>query len=190
MKRSIVAIGILLIGFVTIRCGKDDDASKSSMTLKVDGQAVELSVSTATLSFETQNDHEGRALQMLGSANGKMLTIGISNWDFQNPPENGIKVKTYTAAFDENIVGEAECLSLDGGSVELCEGILITYTVGDKMYMSALYEGEYDGFVKVTACDGSAKKASGEFDLKLDDGEGNELALEGSFENVTYIVVN
>ena len=190
MKRVIVGVSALLIAFISIRCDKNEDApAKAGMTLKVDDESKEPVVGTATLSFETQNDHEGRALQMAATVNGNLLTIGVSNWDFQNPPENGVKAKVYTSEFSEDMTAEAECMSLEEGAVELCEGILVTYTVGSQMYMSALYEGEYDGFVKVTSCDGSAKKVSGEFDLKLDDGDGNEISLKGTFENVSYIVV-
>ena len=193
MKRTIFGITVLLFTITLMNCGKKEDeavAPKPSVTLTIDGTAKSVVAASAILAFETQNDHEGRSLNITSMEGNNPLSIAVSNWDFQNPPKDGIKLKTYDNLFADQGTTGAECLSLESGAVMLCDGGLVTYMKDNQVYMSALYDGAYKSFIKVTACDPSKKSISGEYDLKVMDGDSTELTLKGKFENIVYTVVH
>jgi hypothetical protein len=191
-----VIIGILAVSLAFTQCDKKDDAApqqKASLTFSVNGTSKEASVSSGVLSFRTQHSHQVRYLQISSIVEGNHFSIAVSNWDFQNPPNDSIKVKTYNNVFAEQNIAKSECLPV-GGNVSLCDRGFVTYVVdadaaNGKTYMSGFYDGDYNGFIKISACNPANKTVSGEYDVKVDDGDGVELTLKGKFENVIYLVV-
>lgn len=183
---SLLLISTLFISFSG--CG-DDDSASPSMTLNIDGTNVKITTVTGVMIFTNQNGYEARGLNITGlTSDDNYITVQITNWDFQNPPNNGFLKKKYYNIFDSEEGQEAaECLEDDG--ITMCDGGLLTYTVfdgGGEIYTSA-FDEDLAGFIEVTASNG--KKISGNFDAIIT-GFSNEtdLHVTGTFKNVGYRV--
>jgi hypothetical protein len=182
--------GILSIAIISLlaACNKSDEATlKPTLTLIVNGSSKEVSIPEGVLDISlTQNGHEHRTLMVSAMVERHAFSFGVFNVDFQNPPVDGIKIKSYTSVFAAN--STAECLSLDG--VQLCDGGLVNYREGGNQYLSDLNDAPYNSFIKITACDPLRKTVSGEFDVMVNQqGIGAAIVLKGEFKSVVYQVV-
>lgn len=194
-KQAIKLIGLLSILLATLtftHCGDND--FKPSVSYTIDGENQKVASVTATLQFEAQYDHEGRSLYITAAAGlSKMLSVAVSNWDYQNPPDNGILTKTYDATFDFETNEDndlATCLELTGGNegVFLCDGALVTYIGNNDIYFSA-FGSNTQASVTVTACSPSKRTISGTFTAKVQNFNEEELTIAGEFKNVKYTVL-
>jgi hypothetical protein len=149
---------LLLLGIVfTFSSCSDDGGEGSKFTYKVDGESQKVQTVSGILQFETQYDHEGRGLYITAAEGlSKILSIGVSNWDFQNPPDEGILTGDYDATFDFESTEENpfanNCLELAGEGVTLCDGGLVTWISGGSTYYST-FDGETDATITITKCD-------------------------------------
>lgn len=184
MKKLFSALALMTLLSAFIGCGDDDDSSKSSMTLTIDGTGQKVSNAAGVLAFETQYDHEGRAVVIVGEVGDNQITLSVANWDFQEPPADAVKSKDYSVIMDENTPETAQCLELEG-DVFLCDGALVTYMTDTDVFYSAIVE-DYQGYIKVTSCSG--KRISGEFDVKAEGQDENVITMKGTFTNIPYIV--
>lgn len=182
---------ILLTSITLTHCG--DNEFKPSVSYTIDGENQKVVTVTATLQFETQYDHEGRSLYITAAAGtSKLLSVAISNWDYQSPPDNGILVKTYDATFDFDTNEDndlATCLELTGDNegVFLCDGALVTYIGNNDIYFSA-FGNNTQASVTVTACSPSKRTISGTFTAKVQNFNEEELTITGEFKNAKYTV--
>jgi hypothetical protein len=184
----------LLILTCFVNCGEDE--SPTSVTYSIDGENQKVRTVTAYLQFSTDYDHEGRTLYIT-AANGSsiMLSIAIANWDFQNPPNNGLVEKTYDATFDYESGSDnefASCLELTGNNadVHLCDGALVTYIGESDIYFSA-FDNNTQATVTLTDCNPSKKTMSGTFTAKVQNfSEDDDFVITGEFKNVKYSIFN
>jgi hypothetical protein len=190
-RKIMSIVTILLTAVAFTHCG--DDEFKPSVSYTIDGENQRVVSVTGMLQFETQYDHEGRALYITAAAGtSKMLSIAVANWDYQNPPANGILTKTYDATYDfESESGNdlATCLELTGDNtgVFLCDGALVTYILNNDVYFSA-FDGNTQASVTVTACSPSKRTISGTFTAKVQNFDAQELTIVGEFTNAKYTV--
>jgi hypothetical protein len=195
MKKSLIhrlsLASILLTSVLFTHCGGDD--FKPSVSYTIDGENQKVASVTASLQFETQYDHQGRSLNITAAAGtSKLLSVVVSNWDYQNPPDNGILTKTYDATFDFETETEndlATCLELTGVNegVFLCDGALVTYIGNSDIYFSA-FDGNTEASVTITGCNPSKRTISGSFMAKIQNFDSNELTVSGEFKNVKYSI--
>jgi hypothetical protein len=149
---------------------------------------------TGLLAIAVEYDHKKQSLK-LGTTNSfsESLTITVSNWDFQNPPENGVIDKVYDATYDaeqgENHGPHVECIDLTGANagVSLCDGGLITLMLDGELYTS-IFTGNEDGTITITEINPEKRSVSGSFSVKVQASIGNKLKLSGTFTNVKYEV--
>ena len=174
------------LSLVLSGCG-DDEASSPSLTLNIDGTNIKVTTVTGLLIFSDESGHEARTLNLTGlTKNGDYLSIQVTNWDFQNPPANGLVVKKYYNLFDgEEGIASADCLDI-GDGVSLCDAGVVTFIpdAEDEIYTSA-FDEDVEGVIEITASKG--KKVSGTFDVILT-GFSNETDIhaKGTFKNVGY----
>src|SRR5262245_19671613 len=97
---------LLLCGLLT-HCDHDGNApvGNASITLTVNGTSKPVEIRTGTLEFEPK----GRNIRITSASEGSLFTMTVYNWDFQNPPPNGIKAKMYGNLFSKNKSAMAEC---------------------------------------------------------------------------------
>ncbi len=182
---------ILALAFVFTFCSKDDEVSKPQFAFTIDGTSQKVQVTSGVLLSEIQYGHEGRALYITAvSENHKTLSVGVSNWDFQNPPDNGILTGEYNATFDfENTQEEnpfGDCLAVEGAT--LCDGGLVTLIEDNNSYFSA-FDGATDATITITKCDAGKRTVSGTFSAKVASFDGvQQYTIAGSFDNLTYLV--
>jgi hypothetical protein len=157
------------------------------ITLTVDGVAQEITLDYAILRVGATGNKERTLVIWAHSnwapTNSAGVAISMSNYDFQNPPVDGLITKTYYDPKNSN----ATCQQL--GTTTLCDAGIVTYLI----YSSAFYNGPaYESTIKITHNDVSAKRISGEYDVKVQTARNtpNILTLKGKFDNVNYTIVN
>jgi predicted small lipoprotein YifL len=181
MKNIHSLLAILLLSILT-QCGSKDPAPASSITLTVDGTTKSVTPTPSLLRVETTTTNKGRTLGINAAEGSNLLILSISNQGFQNPPEDGLLVKTY---YDPTS-SKATCIS-SNGIVKYCDSGIVTYLVGTTFYSSAFYDNSlYESTIKVTSNDVVSKRISGEFDVKVQAGSNEVLTLKGKFENISY----
>ena len=184
---------ILASAFVFTFCGDDDKPSTPQLTYTLDGESQNIQAVSGILQSQIEHNHEGRALNINAVVgNGQTLSIAVSNWDFQNPPDNGVLTGEYDATWDfEDTETEnpfANCLSLDGG-VTLCDGGLVSLISASKFYTS-VFDGNTEASITISKCDAPNRTVSGTFSAIISEFDGVEqFTITGSFTNVKYIVL-
>lgn len=184
MKKLFSRLFILLVLVQFIGCNGDDASPSASISLSIDGAKQSVKFSGAQLLVEDYGDHEGRSLNITAISGTNVLTVAVSNWSFQNPPEDGVIAKKYENLFTDQTLDKGQCMS--EGIEEYCDGGTVTYT-SDDFYASAFYEGSYAGFVHITKCDTKSKRISGTYDVVVSN-DTDEFTLKGEFKNVPYLV--
>lgn len=188
MKKISLFLSVALfatLSFLLSGCG-DDESPSPSLTLNIDGTNIKITTVTGLLIFSDESGHEARTLNLTGlTKNGDYLSIQVTNWDFQNPPTNGLVVKKYYNLFGgEEGIESADCLEV--GDVTLCDAGVVTFIpdAEDEIYTSA-FDEDVEGVIEITASKG--KKVSGTFDVILT-GFSNETDIhaKGTFKNVGY----
>lgn len=189
MKKSPFLLSFFAFAFiVTLFSGcSGDETESASITLTLDGQSKKIKTITGVLVFTTISGHEARGLNITGTLdNDAYFVIQVNNWDFQNPPANGLIKKKYFNITGDGIE-DADCIESQGST--LCDGAMITYVPSggsNEFYMSA-FSDALDGFVEVTASNG--KRVSGTFDLVITEASSEEsIRATGTFNNVRYVV--
>lgn len=168
-------------------CGSKDAAPAPSVTLTINGKAENMTFTSALLKVETAG--QGRAISINAASGTKLLIIAFSCLESQNPPPDGMVVKTYYDVTTSLGLSKATCKQV--GNQGSCDGLVMSWITSldssTGLYITGIYSGpEYEHTVKVTSNDANAKRISGEFDVKLQNGTGDVVALKGTFTNIPY----
>ncbi|MEM9822806.1 MAG: hypothetical protein AAF985_17125, partial [Bacteroidota bacterium] len=161
---------LILISLFLFSCGSGSDGEddpgemmNGTMTVIKDGVSFEIEATNNTLLSEVQSGNEGRRLDIRCNVDGGTLFISVSNWDFQNPPVDGILTKTYKTNEQDPSTTNSSCM--DVGNFTLCDGALGTYTVGTtEIYTSEGFDIDEEGTITITGNDPSNKRVSGTFE--------------------------
>jgi hypothetical protein len=190
----VISQGLLLTTLLLFaQCGDDDD-SGPALTYTIDGQSQPVQTVTGVLMSEIQYDREGRSLNITAAQGfDQLLSVAVSNWDFQNPPDNGILTGEYDATLDEDNTEDnplAECLPLtdENEGIYLCAVGLISMVSGQDLYFS-VFDGDTGATIVITSCDPGKRTVSGTFQGKIGTIDGETIkTISGSFTNVKYTV--
>lgn len=195
IKLRILSLALILIlsGTFTF-CGDTSTEVSTHFVYKVDGISKEVQSIAGIIQTEIQYDHKKQTLTMSASNSfAEIITVSVSNWDFQTPPENGLLEKEYDATYDEE-QGESnsphiQCIDLTGANagVTICDGGIVTFTQDSKLYTS-IFTGNENGTITITKCDPEQKSISGSFAVQVQYAIGQKLKLAGTFTNVKYTV--
>ena len=194
VKTKILAhLSILMLAATFTFCGDDAEPAESThFAYSIDGITKNVQSITGMLQSEKQYDHEESSLKVnVSNSTSQMVTISISNWDFQNPPKDAILEGEYDATFDIEGMDQAnpngECLALTGSNagVTLCSGGAITYTLQGEVYTST-FDGNTEATITITKS--TKRKISGSFTATLENLSGEQLTVSGTFKNVKYEV--
>lgn len=193
--RSLFAKLLLLTFPVMLTFCGDDDEGGSKLSYTIDGQSQKVETVIGVLQYEIQYDHEGRGLYITAAKGmDQMLSVAVSNWDYQNPPDEGVLEKEYDTTFDVEETSEdhplSDCLVLSGDNegVTLCDGGLISLISGSEMYTS-VFDGNTNGSITITSCNAAKHTISGTFQATVADFDGaQQFEIAGSFTNVKYLV--
>ena len=183
---------ILTLSFTFTFCGDDSTVESTLFAYSIDGVSKNVQSISGQMQSEIQFDHEGQNLHLniLNTAS-QVMTLNITNWDFQKPPKDGVIEREYDATFDTKQMNgsnpKGECLALTGANAgrTLCDGGFITVTSGGEVYTS-LYTGNTEGTITITKC--TKRKISGSFTGSLKNSNGKKITVTGSFKNVKYEV--
>ncbi len=185
MNRALSVLSIFLI-ITFSHCSSSDPTVAASITLSVDGTAKTAIFTSSELRVTTTAEKE-RALLINATVGSDLLILSVSNWGFQNPPTDGLLIKTYYSIADD--AGRSKATCLIKGTTYYCDSNLVNYVSGTKFHSSGFYTGDpYESIIKITANDPSKKTISGEYDSKVQSSTGTVLTLKGKFTNVSYFV--
>jgi hypothetical protein len=184
---------ILASASVFTFCREDDKPPGAQFSYTIDGKSASVEHVSASLHSNPRGAHEGRSLNLIFLKVGvfKSLYVDVSNWDFQNPPDNGVLTGEYDAAWDyENTQEEnplANCLSTDDG-LTLCDGGLVKLFLENDFY-SSVFDGNTSATITISKCDPSSRTVSGTFNVKVGLSDGSvQHTVTGSFDNVEYTI--
>jgi hypothetical protein len=172
----------LLLSAIIFSGCDDDDQNNGSFQITVQETETRVSVSKATLTVsggQTSGSGQGsHALRIAGGVMEDSVSILISNWDFQEPPDNAIITKDY---YNEDLCHQVS------ENKKVCEGAIIQYMEGDKIYWS-FSKDETIKILHITKCDGNS--VSGTFELELENIYDNEdkKFVSGAFTDLPYTV--
>jgi hypothetical protein len=160
------------------------------MTLVFNGTSYTFTEFNNTLYSENQYGQKGRRLDIRTNINGKTIVFSVSNWDWQNPPAEGVIEKKYsTISFS---APGSQCMEIDG--YDFCDAGLVTYyPTGNLSQPYISMEEDYPGFVQITDCNTQTKKVSGTIDAKLVDFfevNTDTFTVTGTFTDLCYRVLN
>jgi len=187
---STIAIGIFS------GCSEDDDTNNNNNNNNSSCSGATMSVNFAgsnsthtafnnTLLKQQSNGQDARRLDLRTNIANGTLVLSVSNWDFQNPPENGVLVKSYTTL---DFGPGMSCTNISG--FDFCDGALVTYVElsSGTSYFSV---GESSGgFVDIDVCDANNKIVSGTFsDILVDFINEDTIEVSGTFSNLCYTVL-
>lgn len=186
-------LSLLLLFVLCFAACKDEDPMEpepinmGTMTITKDGGTpVTITTFNNTLLKAVDNGQNARRLDIRATVDGGTFVMTVSNYDSQNPPEDGVVVKTY----DAGLVGEnSDCT--EQGYVTLCDGGLSTYIVGTTTYSSAANFDYYEdpGYITISSIDGANTKVSGSFDvITYKPDQTGEVRFTGTFEDLVYVV--
>jgi len=184
MKKLLLSFTVVLLMF---SCGSDDtdEMEKVEALMEVEKNDISFSITNFnnTLLAESQSGETGRRLDLRANVEGGTLIITVSNWDWQNPPMDGVLTKTY----DTNVeIGEnAACM--DSNGITYCDGGLVTYLDGAVIYISEAIDDEGAGRITISDVDSENKRVSGSFDVTtIDLSTDEKITFKGTFENLNY----
>lgn len=191
----ILSLGLIVIlsGTFTF-CGDNVTEESTHFVYTVEGINKSVQSIAGMIQTEILYDHTKQALVIsVNNSFSEMATLTVTNWDFQNPPENGVLEKVYDATYDSE-QGESpgpliECMALtgDNAGISLCDGGLVTLMIGGELYTSIFIENEAST-ITISEVSPEKKSVSGSFDVKVQNTTGEELKLVGTFANVKYTV--
>lgn len=186
MKKYIYCFTIFIS---LIACGDESmgEMEEASMTVIKDGVSHDILVTNNTLVSAIQSGREGRRLDIRCNVDGGLLVLTVSNWDFQNPPVDGVLEKTYVTNGEES---DSDCLSESGFT--FCDGGGATYLVdGTNVIFTSEVTGAPKGEIRISKVNESEKTVSGTFDLTTTEfaSSGSSFTFSGSFTNLSYLVM-
>ena len=177
-----------LLGLVVFSCQPDpnDPGSNGKMTVEKDGVSFTITEFNNSLLGEQQLTEFGRRLDLRANVDGGTLVISVSNWDFQNPPEDGIITKTYDTNTDFEGTHE---VCKETANASFCDGGMGTYIIGGTNYISEGFNSQPEGEIIITENDPVALTVSGTFDFEVFDlfGQGDLIHFKGTFTDLKYI---
>ena len=176
--KSVLVLGMLIIGLVS--CKKDNSEKNSRngiYTLQIDGEEQDITNASGVLDNKfsfNDNDRFAEGLSAKTSialADNTGVFISFNNDDLN--AENVI-LGDYTSSIDEAFSAS----DFKFGEVTLS---------GSSGYFSSL--GNNTDSIKLTKCDTTGKKISGEFDAVLTNKENNEtIRVVGSFTDLNLVI--
>lgn len=183
--KKITLFASAILFFLASGCS-DDEESPGSLLMTIDGEAAEMKISSATLTFRTQESngetHQENSLEIIATAGKNKLRFQIDCWDWQNPPENGMLVKTYY--YGSNIESRA-CLE---NNTDFCDIAFATYTIDWAGYSDGSLVNNDESFFEISTCDTASRLISGQFSVIVEKYEAGSIELTGTFQNVKYTV--
>ncbi len=181
----LLCLGVLLF----LPSCKEDEAvveeeEQAVLEIKKDGTDYTISEFNNTLVDAEQNGQLGRRMDIRCEVGGGTLILSISNWSWQNPPEDGIISKTYATNSNGYISTNTAC------SGAFCDGGLGTYNFDGGAYFSDGITEEEEGQIIISSNDTEKKEVSGSVDIIVKNFALDEqVEFKGTFKNLPYTVL-
>jgi len=203
MKKYIL---FLLLGLIVFSCEKTEDDPPAQViitpppppppgdpSMNVTKDGVEYSVSTTSnhLSIVTQttsNPHNSMYVETF--IGGYKLSIKAKSYHFQNPPEEGVRVKKYSTNTNDNDEETEFNECGNGPSDFICDkgNVYYYYT---ELYQTRAIQGKPYGLVEITYIDTINYVVSGNFNAtvyEMFEFYPDSMVFSGEFENQPYSI--
>jgi len=184
IMKNTVFLSVLCLFLISCESDEPGNNQQAKMNVDKDGVSFTITEFSNSLIEETQIDSTGRRLDLRAEVDGGTLFVSISNWDWQNPPEDGVLEKKYDTGDDEG--SNTECKETPNATY--CDGGLGTYSIGSDIYMTGEEYSDSEGIITISKNDPSNKTVSGSFDFTVEDFFGDStITFKGTFENLVYL---
>ena len=178
----------LLLCLLLTTCNNDDDTISEEAILEVEKDGVPFTVTSFdnTLIEAVDANEIGRRLDIRGQVDGGSLIITVFNWDWQNPPEDGIIEKSYDLDSGENDPN-TDCFKDLGFTY--CDGGLGTYFFSTQTFFTAFADDADPAIITITKNDHENKTVSGSFEFTTrESASSRQFSFKGTFRNLQYKV--
>jgi hypothetical protein len=167
----------------TLSCSKDE-TNNTNMKVVKNGTTFTTTSVNATFLIAEELGELVRRLDITATIDGGLFTITVSNWDWQNPPVDGIITKKYDT--NANVVAGPNTKCKIVGDVGYCDSGLGTYIYKSDIYSSFDLESEENGLITITQNDPGNKTVSGTFEFITSTFSGEKITFSGTFDNIKY----
>ncbi len=174
----------VIIALAFFGCKKTSTTPSHEFKLEIGGQriyadSVLVQYDSTSSGFSGMTERSMRIFYFIGNDRFNLL---IHNWNWQNPPTDGIIDKTYY-----NCHGSACSTCKDTLGSSFCDGWDFTYLTTPQSYMNAYNN---NAAVDVTDCNEAAQEFSCSFSgIMYTSGISDSLAFSGSLKAWPYAVV-
>jgi len=164
---------LFALSLIVLSCSKDSENPKPELSVSLDGQEW---VGTAFINSML------KATDTITFISRKTLDIRVTNKDGDNII---ISATDISSGLDGDCLATGDYVEIGAAAPGDTKVVLFTYTRKNTGGISA-----YEGFLKVTECDESNRRISGEFNFKITDpGTGNTVDFSsGTFSNLAYFI--
>lgn len=190
LTAAIIATAISFYGCKKDKSDDDTDpCAGATLTCTIDGASFTTTTFNNTLLKETLNGQDGYRLDIRCDVNGGNLIVSVGDWAWQNPPANGVLIKTYATSPIDTIHPPA-CTVINGSTI--CDEALGTFLITGTLenYMTS-NEDDF-GTITITANNTADKTVSGSFNFHAYQLGSTTVYknIQGTFTNVCYTVLN
>jgi len=185
MKNTILLSILLLFLF---SCEPDTPTSnqQAQMIVEKDGVSFTITDFTNGMTDEMQAGSKARKLVLRTSVDSGEFTLAIGNWEWQNPPSDGILEKVYDIEFATGIGPNTECQ--DQTNETYCDGSSGSYVINSEIFIAGTAFSNEDGVITITENDLAKKTVSGSFDFVVKNSfTDSAIVFKGTFENLVYL---
>lgn len=194
MKAKVLFL-VVILAIIAAGCKKDNEdaipvfypaGESPTVFLKMDGVPYNAICFTNTLLYISDSLMNSRRLDIIISfKGGQKLTLSVQNFDFQNPPADGILAKKY----DVDLLGSnSDQISINGITyTDVATGTYVPYT--PLMYVTSTTDTS--GYITINICKTDIKTVSGSFGFKVSNPDNTvPISFIGTFENQKYTIIN
>ena len=182
-----------LLFLIIFACDSDDDSmSSSSMVVEKNGVTYSIDSYYNSVSKVTENGNTQTYLHIRGGLDDGHLVLEVSNWDWQNPPENGILTKTYDTnnevrGNNADVGPNTDCTLED--EIFYCDRSEGLFIIGEYTYATAYVEDGDRGRIQILENDTINQTVSGSFEFVTYSYWTKEyISFDGTFENLEYVI--
>ena len=144
--------------------------------------------------FDNQNGQSGRTLRLTCAVDTGVFILNITNLDWQDPPTNGVLIKTYGT----NVNGSSQNISCQTDNPNTCDSAMAEYHTSfisedvdfpiANIHLSEQIMDAPEGTITITEVNSVSGWVSGRFDVRVASilAPSDQITFKGTFSHLNY----
>lgn len=163
------------------------DIPEGAMLIERDSQLIISEFNNVLIGISSGSE-DGRIFSIRTTIDEAPFLLNIVNWNWQQPPFNGILPKRYDANTQGNTGSNTSCQAV--GSSLLCDSASGSYEIDSVSYFTQSFDGASAGTITITEVNGGQQTISGAFEITMQaEGRPDRLTFSGGFNRIPYFVL-